>query len=65
MDSTDRILVCTHATFRFAIDRFGVEAFDDCLIAVDDSIMLVATLITSWVRIWGSLWCVTRCILWQ
>jgi len=36
LDSTDRILICTHATFRFAVDRFGVEAFDDCLIAVDE-----------------------------
>ena len=36
LDSEDRILVCTHATFRFAVDRFGVEAFDDCLIAVDE-----------------------------
>lgn len=36
LDSADRILVCTHATFRFAVDRFGVEAFDDCLIAVDE-----------------------------
>jgi superfamily II DNA or RNA helicase len=36
LDSSDRILVCTHATFRFAVDRFGVEAFDDCLIAVDE-----------------------------
>lgn len=36
LKSPDRILVCTHATFRFAVDRFGVEAFDDCLIAVDE-----------------------------
>ncbi len=36
LESEDRILVCTHATFRFAVDRFGVEAFDDCLIAVDE-----------------------------
>lgn len=36
LDSPDRILVCTHATFRFAVDRFGVEMFDDCLIAVDE-----------------------------
>jgi len=36
LDSTDRVLVCTHATFRFAIDRFGVAAFDDCLIAIDE-----------------------------
>lgn len=32
----NRVLVCTHATFRFAVDRFGVEAFDDRLIAVDE-----------------------------
>jgi superfamily II DNA or RNA helicase len=32
----DRVLICTHATFRFAVDRFGVEAFDDRLIAVDE-----------------------------
>lgn len=36
LDSDDRVLVCTHATFRFAVDRFGIEAFDDCLIAVDE-----------------------------
>lgn len=32
----DKVLVCTHATFRFAVDKFGVEAFDDRLIAVDE-----------------------------
>ena len=36
LGSNDRVLVCTHATFRFAVDRFGVEAFDDRLIAVDE-----------------------------
>jgi hypothetical protein len=36
LDSADQVLVCTHATFRFAVDRFGVEAFDDRLIAVDE-----------------------------
>ena len=36
LDSEDRVLVCTHATFRFAVDRFGIEVFDDCLIAVDE-----------------------------
>lgn len=36
MESDDQVLVCTHATFRFAVDRFGVPAFDDCLIAVDE-----------------------------
>lgn len=34
--STDKVLVCTHATFRFAVDKFGVEAFDQRLIAVDE-----------------------------
>ncbi len=36
LEGEDRILVCTHATFRFAIDKFGIEAFDDRLIAVDE-----------------------------
>lgn len=36
LSSTDNVLVCTHATFRFAVDRFGVEAFDDRLIAIDE-----------------------------
>jgi superfamily II DNA or RNA helicase len=36
LQSEDKVLVCTHATFRFAVDRFGVEAFDDRLIAVDE-----------------------------
>jgi superfamily II DNA or RNA helicase len=36
LQSTDKILVCTHATFRFAVNEYGVEAFDDRLIAVDE-----------------------------
>jgi len=36
LDSWDKTLVCTHATFRFAVERFGVAAFDDRLIAVDE-----------------------------
>ena len=36
LKSDDKVLVCTHATFRFAVDQFGVEAFDDRLIAVDE-----------------------------
>jgi len=34
--SDDRVLVCTHATFRFAVDELGVSAFDNRLIAVDE-----------------------------
>ena len=34
--SGDEVLVCTHATFRFAIDELGIEAFDDRLVAVDE-----------------------------
>lgn len=36
LESKAKVLVCTHATFRFAVDKFGVEAFDDRLIAVDE-----------------------------
>jgi superfamily II DNA or RNA helicase len=36
LKSDDKVLVCTHATFRFAVERFGVEAFDDRLIAIDE-----------------------------
>jgi hypothetical protein len=36
LESGDDAMVCTHATFRFAFEQFGVEAFDDRLIAVDE-----------------------------
>lgn len=36
LESEDRTLVCTHATFRFSMEKFGAEAFDDRLIAVDE-----------------------------
>jgi len=36
LNSDDRILVCTHATFRFAVDKLGGDAFDDRLIAIDE-----------------------------
>ena len=36
LESTDKVLVCTHSTFRFAVERFGVEVFDDRLVAVDE-----------------------------
>jgi hypothetical protein len=34
--SGDPVLVCTHATFRFAVDELGVAAFDDRVIAIDE-----------------------------
>lgn len=36
LSGEDQVLVCTHATFRFAVDEFGIDAFDDRLIAVDE-----------------------------
>lgn len=34
--SDDRVLVCTHASFRFAVEQLGIEAFDNRLLAVDE-----------------------------
>ena len=34
--SPDQTLVCTHATFRFAVEEMGIEAFDNRLIAIDE-----------------------------
>lgn len=36
LDSTDKTLVCTHATFRFAVEELGIAAFDNRLIAIDE-----------------------------
>ena len=36
LDGNDRTLICTHATFRFAVERFGAEAFDGRVIAIDE-----------------------------
>jgi len=35
-DSGDKAPVCTHATFRFAMERFGADAFDGRLAAADE-----------------------------
>ena len=32
----DRILLCAHATFRRAVDKLGLERFDNCLVALDE-----------------------------
>ncbi|MEE2451693.1 DEAD/DEAH box helicase [Pseudomonas aeruginosa] len=36
LNSGDRVLVCTHATFRFAVEELGIDAFDNRLIAIDE-----------------------------
>jgi superfamily II DNA or RNA helicase len=36
LNSDDKVLVCTHATFRFAVEELGIQSFDDRLIAIDE-----------------------------
>ena len=36
LNSEDKVLVCTHATFRFAVDELGIQSFVDRLIAIDE-----------------------------
>lgn len=36
LNSDDKVLVCTHATFRFAVEELGIDAFDNRLIAIDE-----------------------------
>ena len=36
LESADKVLVCTHATFRFAVEELGIEAFDNRLISIDE-----------------------------
>ena len=36
LDSADQIMICTHATFRFAVEELGLEPFDNRLIAIDE-----------------------------
>lgn len=36
MQSDDEVLLCTHATLRFAFRQVAIEDFDDCLLAVDE-----------------------------
>ncbi len=36
LSGSDKTLICTHATFRFAVEKYGIEAFDGRLIAVDE-----------------------------
>jgi hypothetical protein len=36
MDSDETVLLCTHATLRFAFDKIGATKFGNCLVAVDE-----------------------------
>lgn len=36
MESEEKIVLCTHATLRFSFDQIGSNAFNDCLIAIDE-----------------------------
>ena len=36
MDSDAKILICTHATLRFAFEQIEEEKFNDCLLAIDE-----------------------------
>lgn len=36
LSAEDKVLVCTHATFRFAVEELGIQAFDNRLIAIDE-----------------------------
>lgn len=36
MNSDKKILVCTHATFRFAVEKLETEVFKNCLVAIDE-----------------------------
>ncbi|MCF6174179.1 MAG: hypothetical protein L3J71_00275 [Victivallaceae bacterium] len=36
LDNDERILICTHATLRFAFDELGNEKFNDTLLAIDE-----------------------------
>ena len=64
LDSDDRVLVCTHATFRFAMDRFGAEAFDGRLIAVDEFHHVQPIPTIRWARLRGQLMVRDRMHMW-
>lgn len=34
--SEDKVLVCTHSTFRFTVEELGIQSFDNRLIAIDE-----------------------------
>ena len=36
MDGDDQILLCTHATLRYAFDEVAVDKFNNCVLAIDE-----------------------------
>jgi len=36
LDSNEQILICTHATLRFAFEQIDESKFDNCLLAIDE-----------------------------
>lgn len=36
MDSDDQILLCTHATLRYAFENVSAEKFNECVLAIDE-----------------------------
>lgn len=36
MDNDEKILICTHATLRFAFEQIDESKFDNCLLAIDE-----------------------------
>ena len=36
LGSSESVLVCTHATLRFAYDKLGADAFANCVVAIDE-----------------------------
>lgn len=36
LENSDPVLVCTHATLRFAFEKLAADAFNDCLLAIDE-----------------------------
>ena len=36
LEGDECVLICTHATLRFAYDKVGAKAFNNCLVAIDE-----------------------------
>ncbi len=36
MDGDDNILLCTHATLRYAFEKLDPQQFDKCILAIDE-----------------------------